>query len=419
MYRLELMEQVKLRTLPPAAALTARVHPAVWTLGVASFLTDVSAEMVVSILPIYLVVGLRMNPLQYGAIDGVYNGAAIASLSLAAGLIADRTRRHKEVAAAGYGLSALCKLLLMAGSAWSWIAAVTALDRAGKGTRTAPRDALISFYSEGKALAASFAVHRALDAAGSLAGPLLAFALLSRMPGAFDAVWAISFVFALLGLTVLWLFIRNPTNAVPARARPVSLPQAAGLLSSRRYRALAGAATLLSFATISDGFIYIALQRRGHLPEGYFPLFYLITASFCMLFSLPIGRAADYWGRGPVLLAGYGAAGAIYLILLSSAALGHAEVFGCLALFGVSYAATEGVLMAMASAAVPPELRTSGLALLATFVGFGKFGSSLMFGWLWHVLGIGTAIAAFVLALVAALPLAARCLLKTHDEILG
>lgn len=120
MYRLDWIEQLKLRTTPlPTGREIARVHPAVWKLGVTSLLTDISAEMVNSMLPVYIVLHLHMTPLQYGAVDGLYNGVAVALLSVAAGIIADRTRRQREIAAFGYGLSAICKLLLLtAGGAW-------------------------------------------------------------------------------------------------------------------------------------------------------------------------------------------------------------------------------------------------------------------------------------------------------------
>ena len=124
------------------------VGPNVFFLGLTSFLTDISSEMVASILPIYMVFVLRLTPLQIGVVDGLYQGAA-ALARLAGGLFADRWRRNREVAAAGYGLSALCKLgLLAVGSAWGPLSGVIALDRVGKGLRTAPRDALISLSSE-------------------------------------------------------------------------------------------------------------------------------------------------------------------------------------------------------------------------------------------------------------------------------
>jgi hypothetical protein len=107
-------------------------------LGVTSFITDISSEMVASALPYYLLFSLRMSPMQYGVIDGLYQGAS-AWVRLIGGLWSDKTRRHKEIATLGYALSAMCKLgFLLAGNAWAAIASVTLIDRIGKGIRTAP-----------------------------------------------------------------------------------------------------------------------------------------------------------------------------------------------------------------------------------------------------------------------------------------
>jgi Major Facilitator Superfamily len=191
MYRLDWIEQLKLRsTEAPSTKQVAAVSPAVWNLGVTSLLTDMSSEMVNSVIPVYLILYLHASPLQYGAVDGLYNGFAVAALSLTGGLLADRKGRHKHIAAAGYGLSALCKLALMATSVmWTWIFAVIAVDRAGKGIRTAPRDALISLHSRREHFGSAFAVHRMLDAGGMLLGPIIAFGLLWLVPAAFDVVW--------------------------------------------------------------------------------------------------------------------------------------------------------------------------------------------------------------------------------------
>ena len=141
MYRLDWIEQLKLRAKAlPSANQVSGVSPVVWSLGLTSFLTDISAEMVYSVLPVYLVLHLHLSPLQYGAIDGVYNGLAVVLVCIVAGLMADRARRHKEVALSGYGLSALCKLLLLAtGGVWGWLIAIIGLDRIGKGIRTTPQ----------------------------------------------------------------------------------------------------------------------------------------------------------------------------------------------------------------------------------------------------------------------------------------
>ena len=122
-------------------------------LGLTSMFTDVSSEMVNSILPLYLTYELRWSPLQFGLFDGIYQ-AMTAFLRSAGAAVADRRRRYKEVAAFGYALSAGCKLgLLAAGSAWVASTAILFTDRIGKGVRTAPRDALISFSSRREDLA--------------------------------------------------------------------------------------------------------------------------------------------------------------------------------------------------------------------------------------------------------------------------
>lgn len=403
MYSLDLIERVKSR--PHAATPEAAgIHPTVWKLGLTSLLTDISSEMVSSLLPVYLVLYLHMSPLQYGTIDGIYNGIAVALLSLVGGFVADRTSRHKEVAAAGYGISALCKLLLLAaGSVWGWIAAVVALDRIGKGARTAPRDALISLCTPASSLATAFAVHRAMDAGGALLGPIVAFTILSKMPAAFDAAWVTAFVFALLGLAVLWLFVDNPTRTRASSAHRVSWREMLQALVRLESRALVLIGGLLGVVTLSDGFVYLLLQQRTGTTMGFFPLFYVATASFYMLLSVPIGMIADRFGRRRVFLLGYLALGALYLLLLGSTRLDLLGALGSLFLFGLHYAATEGVLMALASAVLSAEGRSSGLAIVGTLVNLGKMVSSLVFGFVWELHGTQTALGIFVIALLLAI----------------
>src|SRR5918911_2663138 len=150
------------------------------SLGLTSLFTDISSEMVSTVLPLYLVFFLRFTPLQFGMLDGLYQGGA-ALIRLVGGLAADRSQRYKEVAGLGYGLSALSKVGLLLGAAGGpgLLAGALFVDRTGKGIRTAPRDALISLSSRPEQLGTSFAVHRALDTCGAMLGPLVAFGLLA------------------------------------------------------------------------------------------------------------------------------------------------------------------------------------------------------------------------------------------------
>src|SRR5262249_53861107 len=153
------------------------VAPNVAWLGVTSMITDVSSEMVASVLPLYLTARLGFTALQFGAADGLLQ-VATACMALVGALVADRWRRYRELAGSGYALSAASRLGLLSATGWfptlGWLGA----DRIGKGVRTGPRDALISLSAPRGRLGEAFGLHRALDTVGALIGPLGAVALL-------------------------------------------------------------------------------------------------------------------------------------------------------------------------------------------------------------------------------------------------
>lgn len=394
-----------------------QVSRTVLLLGLTSLFTDISSEMISTILPLYLVFGLGLSPLAFGFVDGLYQGAA-ALVRVASGLVSDRWRRHKEVATTGYALSAVCKLgYLAAGSALGALGGVVLLDRTGKGIRTAPRDALISLSTPPAELGTAFGVHRALDTAGAMAGPLVAFSLLALTAGAYDAVFVVSFFVALLGVGIISLFVENrdDNRARAAAASTVSLKGAIGLLRMPRFASLVLVGSVLGLATISDAFLYLGLQRSVQFGTAYLPLLYVGTALVYMLLAMPAGRLADRIGRGRVFLAGYALLLPVYATLLLPAA-GLLPVGVALLLFGGYYAATDGVLMALASALLPPDLRGSGLALITTATNLTRLLASVLFGALWAWRGADAAVVAFGMGLVGALAFAALVLVRMRQS---
>jgi MFS transporter len=191
-YQLDIASLRSVATLRPEPRRRFRVSRTILLLGCVSCLTDISSEMVSSILPIYMLVQLQFSPLQFGIIDGLYQGVG-AVARLGSGLLADRWHRHKLMAGIGYAMSALCKLglLVIPGSPAS-LATMIAIDRTGKGVRTAPRDAMISLNAPPSNLAAGFAVHRAFDTAGVIIGPLVAYLVLQSLSDGFDVVFAVT-----------------------------------------------------------------------------------------------------------------------------------------------------------------------------------------------------------------------------------
>jgi MFS family permease len=419
MYQIQNSRQLfsGLRRLRSRERLVPGVGKAVFLLGLTSFFTDISSEMVAAVLPIYLVYTLGFTPLQYGVVDGLYLGAATV-VRLASGMVGDRWRRHKEVAVLGYGLSALSRPLLLFAGGPAALSGIVVVDRIGKGIRTAPRDALISLNSTREALGSAFGVHRAMDTAGAMLGPLLAFSLLALAPDSFDTIFLVSFCIALVGLAILMLFVENPPVETPvaADAQPVSLRAAAGLLRAPRFRALVLVGAALALATVSDGFVYLGLQRRLDFDVTYLPLLYVGTALTYMFLAVPVGRLADRIGRGRVFLAGY-----LSLLLVYGSLLvewtGVAGVLITLLLLGTYYAATDGVLMALASAVLPQSLRGSGLALLTTGTTLSRLVSSVLFGAVWTAFGIRTAIVVFAAGLALAGLTAAVMLRRTPEAV--
>ena len=383
-------------------------------LGLTSLFTDISSEMVAAILPIYTTVALGLSPFAYGLIDGLYQGAT-AFARLGAGHISDRSRRPKAVAAAGYAISMVCKLAMLPVNGLLALTAVVAADRAGKGVRTAPRDAMIAGSAPAGSLGLSFGIHRAMDTLGAMAGPLLAFYLLTTLPGAYDAIFVTSFCFALIGVAIIVLLVREPVPVVAAQITtptatepPVDAPRfrdSLALLKEQAVRRVCIVAGVLALLTVSDGFLYLSLERREAIPMRFFPLLFLGTSVGYLLLAVPVGYLADRLGRTNVFLAGHVLLLACYLLVLSPWG-GGGVVIGTLFLLGAYYAGTDGVLSALTSRLVPDDLRATGLALVQTVVAVGKFASALLFGGLWALTGRVDALTVFAAALVAGLAVA-------------
>ncbi|WP_328433261.1 MFS transporter [Streptomyces sp. NBC_00425] len=412
----------------------AAVPATVLALGAVSLITDISSEMVTAVLPLYVVAGLGLSPLGFGLLDGINNGVG-ALVRLAGGHLADRGgRRHKVVAGLGYGLSALCKPLLLLAHTLPVISAVLAVDRTGKGLRTAPRDAMISLATEPGRRGRAFGVHRAMDTTGALLGPLVAFAVLRATVDGYDAVFAVSGCIAAFGVLVLVLFVPRrisaPADAVrqpehrdpvpgdalrrPEPTRPPTLRDAIGLLRRPQLRRLTVCAALLGLTTVSDAFLYLLLQREGNLPAHLFPLLPLGTAAFFLLLAVPLGALADRVTRRRLFLAGHGVLLLAYGLVLSPWH-GVPAVVAVLVLHGTFYAATDGVLAAATAGVAPARQQGAGQALVATGQALARFVCSLAFGAAWSLWGGRTALAVTAAALAVSAVVAAF-LLRTADE---
>jgi MFS family permease len=385
----------------------------VWLLGLVSCFTDISSEMISSILPVYLFVHLQLSAVQFGVIDGLYQGVT-AVARLASGVIADRWRQYKLVATLGYVLSAICKIgLLVTGSAWTAVAAILSADRLGKGIRTAPRDALISLATRPQDLGSAFGVHRALDTVGVLVGPLLAFWILSSMPNRFDAIFVVSFAIALIGIAALVLLVDDRRGEVSGeRHLTTDLPS---LLRNRPFVAITTVAALTSFVVVSDAFLYLLLQwKRGSGAETI-PLLYAGTATSYLVLAAPLGRLADRVGRTRVFVIGQACMVLVYAGV-ATLDVGLWTLGLVLLLHGAYYASTDGVIAALVSTVTRSEVRASGLAALNTATSLTRLTGSVIVGVIWSWRGPGTVVTLALAASIGMLALSAYMLNATDDR---
>ncbi|WBB56335.1 MFS transporter [Verrucosispora sp. WMMD573] len=206
-----------------------------------------------------------------------------------------------------------------------------------------------------------------MDSIGAFLGPLAAIGVLLAVGESYDAVFVASFCIAALAVVVLALFVREhpmQPSEHPGSGK-ISVREALGLLRDRPTRRLVLAAGLLGLTTIGDGFVYLLLQRREELDLVWFPLLAVGNSLAYLVLAMPLGLLADRIGRLPVVLGGYVALGATYLLLAGPVA-GWPLLVLALVLYGLFYAATDGVLIALAGPTFPQRLRTTGIALVQT-----------------------------------------------------
>jgi MFS family permease len=363
----------------------------VWVVTLTSFLTDVSSEMLFTLLPLYLsnVLGARTSVI--GLIEGVAETTA-SLLKLVSGWLSDRLGRRKGLAVAGYALSTAVKPLLLLASSWTWVLAVRFGDRVGKGIRTAPRDALVADSTAAEVRGLAFGVHRAGDTAGAVVGLVVALAVVWAGQGA-AAQLARSTFFTLVLLSVPPAVLAVLGLALAARDVPVhghaSGSEAEASRSGFatlpfRFRAFLGVVILFTLGNSSDAFLVLRAQHAGLPLRGVLGM----MISFNLVYALasgPAGALSDRLGRRWLILGGWLIYGAIYLGFTGVTA--GWQVWVLMTLYGLYYALTEGVAKAYVADIVPAELRGRAYGLYNAAIGLTALPASLIAGILWQGIG--------------------------------
>jgi MFS family permease len=371
----------------------------VWLLGLISLVNDSASELVYPLVPLYLSGVLMAGPRVLGLIEGV--AEALASLlKLWAGVMADRSGRSKPWVVAGYGLAGLARPAIALVTGWPLLLALRLTDRIAKAVRAAPRDALLAANIGPGQRGLAFGLHRAMDNAGAVIGPLLAWALLAAgVPLQQVFLWAILPGLACLVLT---LALRD---APPPAAPPVAFSwRLAGLpVPLRRYLVVVA---LFTLGNSSNMFLLLRAKELG-VAEAQVPLLWAAVSGVAALFAVPLGGLSDRVGRVRLLVAGYVAYAVFYVGMAAWAEPGW-RLYLLFGVYGIFMAATEGVERALLADLAPPEQRGTAFGWLNLVMGAMLLPASLLFGALWESVSATVAFGfSAACALAAALLLAA------------
>lgn len=372
-----------------------RLHPNIWAVTATSFLTDISSEMIVYLVPLFLSNILGVRTTVIGLIDGIAETTA-SLLKIYSGALSDKFGKRKWLAVLGYGISTIVKPFLYFANTWGWVLAVRFGDRAGKGIRTAPRDALVAASTDEKSRGLAFGLHRAGDTAGAFLGIGIA-ALIIWLTQTNEALLSVatfriavlaSIAPAVLAVIVLVLGAKEVTVAGQGSERMRLSPRpelAEGLKGmDTRFKYFLLTVVLFTLGNSSDSFIILRAQERGLSVLGTMFMLMTFTAIYTA-FSGPLGALSDKIGRRRLIIGGWLAYGLVYLGFAFSQAGWH--IWALFGLYGVYYAATEGTAKALVADLVPDARRGTAYGLFNAAVGLTALPASVIAGALWQGVG--------------------------------
>lgn len=359
-----------------SSSLKSALNATVIRLGIVALLADISSEMLYPITPIFLTVVLGASFTSIGIIEGVAEGLA-SFLRLFSGAWNDRFGRARWIVAAGYFLSAIAKPMIGAAHAWPQVLSARALDRAGKGIRSAPRDAWLAGSVSSERRGAAFGWHRGMDSLGATLGPLIALIFISQGTEGLRQAYAWALIPGLFA--VLMVF-----SVKDAPVKVTTPPSLFASVQAPRFKRYLWAWTLFSLANSSDAFLLLKASHQG-VSFKQVTLLYCLYNVVYAVGSPYLGRLSDRFGRKPILIFG--------LVIFAAVYVGYAfatelwQFGGLFLVYGGYMAATDGVGKAMAVDLLPESSRSTGLGWHGLVTGLAAIGSSVTAGLLWDHVG--------------------------------
>ena len=348
----------------------------VWLIGLISFVNDSASEMLYPLMPLYLASVLMAGPKALGIIEGIAE-ATSSIFKLVSGVIVDRTKKSKPWIVIGYALAGIGRPLIAIANSWLWVLAIRFTDRMGKGLRSSPRDALLAESVNQNQRGLTFGLHRSMDNAGAVVGPLLAALFLSMgVPLKEIFLWAI--VPAVITI-VLALCIQEPYREAVPQANKFSWSLDVMPSQFKRYLVVAG---IFALANSSDMFLLLRAREAGVSLEQI-PLLWAGISLITTVFGTPLSALSDTFGRKRFILIAW-LAFACFYIAMGLPGISIYQIFALFGVYGLFKAATEGVEKALVADMAPKGLAGTAFGWFNLITGMMLFPASFIFGWIYE-----------------------------------
>ena len=395
----------------------------VFVLGLVSFFTDISSEMLYPIIPIFLTTVLAAPMSIVGIIEGIAESTA-SILKVVSGWLSDKSGKRKPYVIFGYSLSTISKPLLAFATTWHFVLTARFLDRFGKGLRSSARDALIADSTEAQYRGKAFGFHQSLDTLGAVIGPLLALLFLYLLDGKYNLIFLIAFIPALISVILLFFFVSEKKGE-----KKDSLKFRLSDFS-REFKIFLLITLIFALGNSSNAFLILRAKNifeiSGGIPSiitsvfGSIAVIAIVVLTYVVynitysVSSMPAGILSDKVGRRNVMVGGF----LIFSLVYLGFALANEgyQIWILFAVYGFYMAMTEGVSKAFVVDMVPPEKRGTAIGLYYTATGLLALASSIIAGFLWDYIG---ASAPFLFGSAAALVAAVMMLvlLPKHNTV--
>jgi MFS family permease len=373
----------------------------VWVLGIVSMLMDTSSEMIHALLPVYLVTGLGASATAIGFMEGFAVATAMVTRPFS-GVLSDRFGNRKLLAAIGYGLAALSKLIFPIAESVSWIIGARFFDRVGKGIRSAPRDALIADLTPPAIRGASFGLRKSLDTVGGFLGPLAAIGLMLLTGDDFIAVFWIAVLPCVLALGLLVVGVEEPVRPTADAVFATTPWKDAARLNRGTWTVIIVAA-IVTMARFSEAFLI--LRSQVGLSVAWIPLVMVVMHIVYGLAAYPVGALSDRLGRVGLLITGLVFLFGAYGVLANAEAI--IPLMIGIVLWGLHMGFTQGILATLIADTAPGRLRGTAFGLFSLITGGVVIVGNVLAGVLWDAYGVAvTFLTGAGLSIIAILGLA-------------